>query len=227
MTGHSKFHRQTPANRVTQIMPSRQNRKIFLFAISAPLFLAGIATTVAGPSIELNRRFAQAQTPTPAQPAAPATSPAPPVSQRTETINYDNWTVTCREAIEGPTKGKKACSALLQVADQNKKNIVFIWLIGRNTAGALLTVAQVPTGVLIQNGVELKIGSGKARVLSYNNCSAQNCEATVVMDEPLIKELIAGQGAAVTATIYAVNGQAINFNFSTKGIEKAIGSIGR
>lgn len=205
-------------------MPWRPNRKIFLCATSALLFVAGIATTAAGPSNEFNRRFAQSQAPAPAQPAAPAT---PAVSQRTETINYDNWTVTCREAIEGPTKGKKVCSALLQVADQNKKNIVFIWLIGRNTAGALLTVAQVPTGVLIQKGVELKIGNGKVHVLNYNTCTTQNCEATVIMDDPFTKELIAGQGAAVVATIYAVSGQAVTFNFSIKGIDKAMGSIGR
>jgi hypothetical protein len=29
------------------------------------------------------------------------------------------------------------------------------------------------------------------------------------------------------ATVYAVNGQAVNFNFPIKGIDKAIGSIGR
>lgn len=208
-------------------MLSRLNRKIFPFAASALVLLAGIATATAWPSSEPNRRFAQAQPPAPAQQPAPAAPTTPAVSQRTETINYDNWTVTCREAIEGPTKGKKACSAVLRVSDQNQKNIVFVWLIARNPAGALLTVAQIPTGVLIQKGVDLKVGSGKARTLSYNACTAQNCEASITMDDAFNKELIAGQTGEVTATIYAVNGQTINFNFPIKGIDKAIGSIGR
>jgi invasion protein IalB len=193
-----------------------------MFPLTASVFLllVGIATAAAGPSSEPNWHFAQVQAPAPAQPAAPA------VSQRTETTNYDNWTVTCVEAIEGPTKGKKVCSAMLRVAE-NQKNIVFVWLIGRNPAGALLTVAQIPTGVLIQKGVELKIGNGKAHVMNYNACTTQNCEASVTMDDAFNKELIAGQSAPVTATIYAVNGQAVNFNFPIKGIDKAIGSIGR
>jgi len=207
-------------------MSSRFDRKKFMFTASTLVLLAGIATAAAGPSGEASWRFAQAQAPVqaPAQPAAP---PAPPVSQRTETINYDNWTVTCREAIEGPTKGKKVCSAVLRVSDQSQKNIVFVWLIARNQAGALLTVAQIPTGVLIQKGVELKVGNGKARTLSYNACTTQNCEASITMDDAFNKELIAGQTAEVTATIYATSGQAINFNFPIKGIDKAIGAIGR
>ena len=205
-------------------MSSRFDRKICQFTAATLVLLAGIATAAAGSSGEPNWRLAQAQPQAPAQPAAP---PAPPVSQRTETINYDNWTVTCREAIEGPTKGKKVCSAVLRVSDQSKKNIVFVWLIARNTTGALLTVAQIPTGVLVQKGVELKVGNGKVHTLSYNACTAQNCEASITMDDAFNKELIAGQTAEVTATIYAVSGQAINFKFPIKGIDKAIGSIGR
>jgi invasion protein IalB len=180
-------------------------RRSMLAAACALLPLAAIAT-------------AAAQT---------ATAPAPAAPQRTETINYENWVVTCRDTVDGAAKSKKLCTALLRVADKEHKNVVFAWLIGRNAAGVLMSVVEVPTGVLIQKGVELKVGNGKPRLLAYTSCAAQACEASIVTDDAFSKELIAGQTEPVTAIITAVTGQTINFNFPIKGIDKAIGSIGR
>jgi invasion protein IalB len=156
---------------------------------------------------------------------APAAAPpaAPSLPQRTETITYDNWTVTCRDTIGGTAK--KVCSAMLQIVDQKQKSVIFAWLIGRNAEGALLTVMQTPTGVLIQKGLELKVDNANVRRLNYSSCATESCEASAVMDDGFNKEMIAGQTA--TATVYAVNGQGVNFNIPLKGIDKAIASIGR
>src|SRR5690242_11012699 len=60
--------------------------------------------------------------PSPSRPAAAQTAPAPAVpatpaaAQRTETITYDSWTVTCQDIVEA--RSKKTCSALMKVSDQ-------------------------------------------------------------------------------------------------------------
>jgi invasion protein IalB len=207
-------------------MTLRFKSRVFLSVASGLLLIAGVAAADPFPPVATRSahhpRLAQAPAPAPATPAAPA---APTAPQRTETITYDNWTVTCRDTVEGTTRTKKVCSALLKLIEKDRNAVVFVWFIGHNTAGALLSVMQVPTGVLIQKGVEVKIDKAEARKLDYNSCTTQNCEASVVMVPAFDKQLIAGQTAVVT--IVAVDGRGINFTIPLKGIDKAIASIGR
>ena len=182
-------------------------------------------------------QFAQAQPkhqqPAPATPAArtsAAAAAAPPAAAapsaapiRTETIVYDNWTVSCRDIVSD--KVKKACSATFQMTSQERNAVIFTWLIGRNNEGALVSVMQVPTGIIIPRGVELKIGNGAVKKLSFVTCDQQRCEASIQMDDALTKEMTAAQAA--TATIFTPDGKGINFNMIPKGIDKAIGSIPR
>jgi invasion protein IalB len=210
---------------MTRIMTLSIKSGAFL-AASALMLIAGAAAAdpfpPAAPHPAQHPRLAQAPAVTPAAPAVPA---APAAPQRTETITYDNWMVTCRDTVDGTTKTKKTCSAVLKLIEKDRNAVVFVWFIGHNAAGALLSVMQVPTGVLIQKGIEVKVDKGEARKLEYNSCTTQNCEATLVMVPAFDKQLIAGQTAV--ATIYAVDGRGINFNVPLKGIDKAIASIGR
>ena len=159
--------------------------------------------------------------PPPTTPPAAAAAPAPPV--RTETIVYDNWTVTCRDTVTGNVK--KTCSATFQMTNQERNQVIFTWLLGRNAEGALVSVMQVPTGILIQRGVEFKIGNGAMKKLNFVMCDSQRCEASIQMDDALTKEMAAAQTAV--ATIFTPDGKGINFNMNPKGIDKAIGSIPR
>jgi invasion protein IalB len=168
---------------------------------------------------------AQAPPPAPAQaaPSAPAQAAPAQAPVRTETVVYDNWTVSCVDSVDGSVK--KTCSAKFQMFDQERKAVVFVWLIGRNPEGTLFSVMQTPTGVLVQKGVELKIGSGAARTMPFVFCGPQHCEASLPMDDALAKEMAAAQ--AVTATLFTPDGKALNFNLVPKGIDKAIASANR
>ena len=109
---------------------------------------------------------------------------------RTETITYNNWTVTCREVGGQP---KRNCSAVMQAVDQNRKQVVLTWIFGHTPEGALTTVLRTPTGVLIQRGVELRVGDTTPRKLNYVNCDQQQCEATLPMDEVFVRDASAAQ----------------------------------
>jgi invasion protein IalB len=191
-------------------------------ALGAILFLA--------PEVEAQSGAKPAQSaPKPAAqtPAAPATPAAPTAPQRTETVVYDSWTVTCRDTVG--TTSKKACSAALalQIVQENQRQVLGAWVIARDNDGALVTFLQTPMlqpgGVDLQKGVELKLA--KVRKLNYSSCDPRNCEASLIMDDAMVKETTASADA--TITIYAKNGSGVNIQMPIKGIDKAIASIGR
>jgi invasion protein IalB len=151
--------------------------------------------------------------------AAPA---APTQSQpvRTETITFTNWTVTCRE-VGGATK--RNCSAVMQAIDQNRRQVVMTWIFGHTPEGALTTVLRTPTGVLLQRGVDLKLGEAAPRKLTYVNCDTQQCEATIPMDNAFVKDASAAQSAA--AVIVAKTGQTITVTLPIAGFDKAVAAV--
>lgn len=154
------------------------------------------------------------------QPAAPAQPPAP---TRTEIQNFDNWSVTCNEFAE-PAK-RTVCSASLQVVQGQSRQVVFVWSVGvtpdKKIAGAIVT----PTGVILASGIQLKLGNGGVRKVSYATCEPARCTASVAMDDAFIKE--AGVAASAEATIQAVDGRNIKFSFPMKGLDKAVAALRR
>ncbi len=164
-----------------------------------------------------------AAAPAAAAPAAPA-APAPTV-QRTETTKFDSWQVTCQET---DVSKRKVCSAVLTGLDQNRRPVL-TWIMARNNEGAMVTVLQTPQtqlGLNIQRGVELKLGNGNARKLSYLLCNQAICESQLTMDEAMMRELMAAPNASIT--IFQPNGQPININIpAITGADKALNAIGR
>jgi invasion protein IalB len=193
-------------------------------------------------TIYLTNQDAGAQTPPApkppaAKPAAPKAAPAPVPEQaaptgpvRTETINYDNWTVTCRDTADG--KSKKVCVATMpmNVQQQNQRIITLgTWSILHNREGHLVSVlqtTQVDIGILIAKGVELKLGNGKSYKLSYVDCNPKLCESTLAMDEAVIREVVAGANERVSVTLWKTDGtEASITTASIKGIDKAIAAV--
>lgn len=155
--------------------------------------------------------------------AAPAAPAAPSAPVRTERIVYDSWTVTCTDTLE--KAAKKTCSAMLQVVEEKQRQVLLVWIIGRDNQGVLRTVIQSPTGVQIPKGLELKFGTTAARTVPYAACTPQNCEASTVMDDAMVRD--ARGSAEATATIVATDGRAINFKMGIKGIDKAFAALGK
>jgi invasion protein IalB len=153
--------------------------------------------------------------------SAPTTAPSVPV--RTERIQYNAWTVTCTDTVEKTSK--KNCSAMLQLINQKQRNVILVWLMGRDNQGVLRSVIQSPTGVQIPKGIELKLGNGPTRSLPYVNCAPQKCEASINMDDAMVHDAKVSPDAIVT--VYALDGRAINFKMEIKGIDKAFAALGK
>jgi invasion protein IalB len=111
----------------------------------------------------------------------------------------------------------------MQAVDQNRRQVVMAWIFGHTPEGALTTVLRTPTGVLLQRGVDLKLGDAAPRKLTYVNCDTQQCEATIPMDEAFVRDASAAQSAA--AVIVAKTGQTITVTLPIAGFDKAVAAV--
>jgi invasion protein IalB len=206
-------------------------------ALAAAVF--GLVDTVAqtglsGSNVSLPPQSPQSAAPATASGAAPAApaqqvaqiqpAPAPAVPQRTEQVVQDGWVITCVE-MSGQTK--KTCSAQMKIQENQQHRVILVWVIGRTAEGALTSVFQGPTGVLIQKGIDIKLANGAPRKANYVLCSQQNCEASLTMDDAMVKEATAAAGANAVATITAADGRAIEIAMPLKGIDKVLAAIRR
>jgi invasion protein IalB len=145
----------------------------------------------------------------------PATAP-----MRMETTVYDRWTVTCQEVVGA--EAKKTCSAALRIVDGQQK-LLILWELARGKDGKIHAVMQTPTGVMVQKGVDLKVGEAAVGKLEYAGCVPQNCQAAGAMEDPVIKKIMAAPEMMVT--IHAMDGRDVNFKFPLAGIDKAVAAV--
>ena len=156
-------------------------------------------------------------------PRAPAPTPGASSGAEGASGPPRHCRVTCSETVKEVSK--KTCSAVLQLVEEKQNQVLLVWVVGRDNQGVLHTVIQSPTGVLIPKVVELKVGNGPVRSLPYTACTPKNCEASVVMDDAMIRDANASPEA--TANIVAVDGRTINFKMGIKGVDKAVAALGK
>jgi invasion protein IalB len=163
------------------------------------------------------------------KPAAKEVATAPgadaeskPKIVRTETLSFDNWTVSC--AYTERTGAKPHCSGILRLAEKvnNVPRVVFTWVMGEQQS-KLVSVISMPAGVLIGPGVDVKIGDAAVRKYNYSLCAPDHCEAIISMDAPVIAEIKRAPTAA--ATVIRIGGQSIKFTVNMKGFDRALAAI--
>ena len=149
----------------------------------------------------------------------PRAPPPPPQPIRTEIVVQDNWTVTCRDFADK----RHSCSSTLQVVQQQSNQVLFVWIVGKNVDGRVMSVLQTPTGITIAPGVEVKFTRGPARKATFVNCETNRCEATLEMDDATIRDGSASD--TVDATVTGTNGQNVKFTLPFKGFDKAVAAV--
>jgi len=192
--------------------------KIVTFALS----VAYLASTAYGAEEVKRPRHRSTKADVAASPA-PAAQPKPKVV-RTESLSYDNWTVNC--AYTDRPGDKPRCSAILRIAEKvnNVPRIIFTWIMGEQKS-KLVSVLSMPTGVLIEPGVEVKIGAGAAKKYSYSLCAPDHCEAIIPMDAAIASEMKRAQ--TTEATVVGLRGQSVKFTVNMKGFGQALAAVAK
>jgi invasion protein IalB len=174
-------------------------------------------------------QLAQVKQKTPATPAqAPQAAAAPQqqqqqgaetaAAQKTETTNFENWILNCREFVDGPKKRNCAMTVSVRKSDTNR--VVLSWTVRPNDKGQLMTVVETLPGISIPPGIQLKLEkSPAARTIPIEVCEPAWCAGSFAMDKAFIQEASASGKVMIVITSSA--GQPLTFEFPIKGFEKA------
>lgn len=206
-------------------MPSPLSTVAIIAAVSVAASLFGLASTLAQTALvgETPLLIPPAQLQAQLQAQVPGPTPAPAAPLRTEQIVQDAWIISCAEMAGG----KKTCSATVKVAEKQQNRVIFVWVIGRTAEGVLTSAFQGPTGVQIQKGIDIKFAKGAPRKAHYVLCNQQQCEASIPMDDAMVKEALAAVNGDAVASITAADGRVINITMPLKGIDKVLAAIRR
>jgi len=202
-----------------------------LFAISAVQaqgLKLGTSNSQEG-TLDLGAAPAQAPAATPAPAAAPApsaqtsTQPARPSGEGVKRTNYKSWEVACL--------ADNSNCAMAQIGKDASGNPVLEMVIrklpepleaGGEVAVAVLDVIT-PLGVVLTEGLSLKIDSGEAAVAPFQVCTEQGCLVREPIAEELISRLKKGNGAQVT--VIAANQGVVNSTLSLSGFTAAYNAL--
>lgn len=192
---------------------------VFVVVVLASGVAVVIFSTAEQGSWSLNVPMPWTQASAAASPEATAKTPDPTVTVlRGQPIG--DWIFNCGM---NPQTSKKQCTIAQQLTDEKTKSVVFAWLIGNDGAGNLVAVWQTPTGVLVNRGVVIDVGTEKPIAVPYTSCIAGHCEAIANLAPDFIETLVKATGA--TATVYTLAGQSLTFKLSVQGLAKAIDAV--
>jgi invasion protein IalB len=157
------------------------------------------------------------QAPQDAAPAPQQGTDAQP-AETTETTNFENWILSCREFVEGPKK--RTCAMTVAVRKTDTNRIVLSWTVRQNEKGQPISVVETLPGVSIGPGIQLKLETGSApHKVPIEICEPAWCSGTLAMDKAFVQEVTASSKVSIIVTSSA--GQPITFEFPIKGFEKA------
>jgi invasion protein IalB len=131
-----------------------------------------------------------------------------------------DWVFNC---ATNPQTAEKRCSIVQWIENEQSKSVVFAWVIGNDEKNNLVAIWQTPTGVLINRGVVIDVGTDKPIAVPYTACITGHCEAVATLAPDFVETLLKAEKA--TATIVAVSGQGLTFNFSVKGLSDGIATL--
>jgi invasion protein IalB len=181
---------------------------------------AGVLVSLAG-VLYLNQHAPLRQN-TPAAGGQPRATGAPAPSSDPGwrvTATHGAWETQC------PVAGKNPCVAVLRLIQQPTNTTVFGWIVGKGGNGAWGMTVESPTGVVIDRGLELKVGDGPPRQLVYSTCTPQRCTSSAPIDAALMRDLQTANRAS--AKIYASSGQTLEFGIPLTGFKEAVASLGQ
>ena len=126
---------------------------------------------------------------------------------------HNDWQIRCDTP---PGSQGEQCALMQSVVAEDRAN-VGLTVVVLKTADQKMRLMRVvaPLGVLLPNGLGLKIDQTDIGRAGFVRCLPNGCVAEVVMDENLLKQLRTGQTA--TFIIFQSPEEGIGFPMSLKG----------
>ncbi|HMN73887.1 MAG TPA: invasion associated locus B family protein [Rhodoblastus sp.] len=172
---------------------------------------AALLALLAGAALLPPGARAQSAKPDAAKSDAAKPDAAAPASERR--TKFNDWELRCETP---PGASKEQCALLQSVAADDKPNInlVVITLKTADGKSRLLRVIA-PLGVLLPNGLGLKIDQTDIGRAGFVRCLPTGCVAEVIMDDKLLDQLKTGKTA--TFIIYQTPEEGVGIPLNLAG----------
>jgi invasion protein IalB len=143
------------------------------------------------------------------------------VAQGVVKAKYGDWEIRC-ETPAGASA--EQCALIQSVVAEDKTNVTLVVIILKTSdrKSRLLRVIA-PLGVLLPNGLGLKIDEVDIGRAGFVKCLPTGCVAEVVMDEKLIDQLKTGKTA--TFIIHQVPEEGIGLPLSLQGFKDGFAKL--
>jgi len=194
---------------------------VFVILIIASGVAVVVFSTAEQGSWSLSFPMPWATQPAAASPEAVAEKgPTPPAVTVLRGQPIGDWIFNCGM---NPQTSRKQCTIAQQLTDKKTQSVVFAWLIGDDGQGNLVAVWQTPTGVLVNRGVVIDVGTEKPIAVPFTSCISGRCEAVANLAPDFVNTLM--RATKATATVYTVTGEGLTFSLSVDGLAQAIDAV--
>ncbi len=198
------------------IIQESMRKKIIRLAAAGAILVVG-ALPVA-PQISFAAEI-YAQATAPASPGAPAAPDGGGLGQVKG--KFGDWELRCETP---PGASKEQCALLQSVAADDRPNINLVVITLKTSDGkSRLLRIIAPLGILLPNGLGLKIDEADIGRAGFVRCLPTGCVAEVIMDDKLLDELRNGKTA--TFIIYQTPEEGIGIPMALSGFGQGLDAL--
>jgi invasion protein IalB len=140
---------------------------------------------------------------------------APAQAQGVVKSKHGDWELRCETP---PGASREQCALLQSVAAEDKPNVNLVVIVLKTADGkSRLLRVIAPLGVLLPNGLGLKIDQADIGRAGFVRCLPTGCVAEVIMEDKLIDQMKTGQSA--TFIIYQTPEEGIGIPLNLAGFK--------
>jgi invasion protein IalB len=133
---------------------------------------------------------------------------------------FGEWTYLCTEKEDGDNRCFLAQDRVIE-----GKGRALRLLLGRfSSKGEMVLKALTPLGIYLPSGVAYKIDENPQAPMVLQNCTAEGCEAAVLVDDKLLKDLQGGKKLVVGFTSGAAE-KTIGVDAQLEGLVKGLEAL--
>lgn len=134
---------------------------------------------------------------------------------------FGDWELRCEKPTGAATE---QCALLQSVIAEDKSNVSLVIIILKTSDGkGRLLRAIAPLGVLLPNGLGLKIDETDIGRAGFVKCLPSGCVAEVAVDDKLLEQLRSGRTA--TFVIYQIPDEGIGLPLTLQGFREGYAKL--
>jgi invasion protein IalB len=151
----------------------------------------------------------------------PFASPAPAAAQGTLRESYGDWQIRCEQPPGAPGE---QCVLVQNVTAEDRENVGLSVIVLKTADGeARILRVLAPLGVILPQGLGLRIDNADVGRAGFVRCLANGCFAEVTLEDDLIGQLEAGTTA--TFIIYQTQEEGIGIPISLEGFQEGFEAL--